>query len=291
MEKAKRAAGLKESAIGRKDVFIVPVERLSEEAGFNARLDYQGIEEFADFIRENGALALPPLMVYRKGENIFISDGHRRIRAVRKVMEEGIEVKGVPCMNDPLNEEERTLAMVTRNSGAPLTKLETGLVFQRMLNFGWQQIDIAKRAGKSPAYVNQCIALASAPKKVQDLLKDGVVNDSTVLTMLGNVEEPSQIYDIIIQSVEEVKGKAAENAAGNGSGDTGNDAPAVNPRDVARAVRQKIGKPTVSTRMKALTDWIEAESLLLKDDPKYLAIKRVYDYLKGDIENIDDIIK
>lgn len=269
-----KKGGLKEYAVGRKDVFLVPPDLLNEEPGFNARLEYTGIEEFADFICENGVLALSPLRVYRKEENLFISDGHRRIRGVRLAQTRGIEVKGVPCMNDPGNEESRTFGLITNNAGAPLTKLEQGMVCIRLTGFGYTQTEIAKKIGKSLAYVNQCIALGTAPKKVQDFLVSGVVNDSTVLTMLGNVEDPAQIYDIIVQSVEDVK-----SCGGNG-----------NQRDVAHAVRNRLGKETVSTRIKKLDGWIEENSIVLKADPKYRMICSVRSFLSGQ-SALEDLLK
>lgn len=292
--------GLKAVAVKRSDVFIVPIDELHEEPGFNARLNYEGIQEFADFIRENGVLALPPLFVYTKQGRIYISDGHRRIRAVRLVSEEGVEIKGIPCQNDPLNEEERTLAMITRNSGAPLTKLEQGMVFLRMLRFGWQQNQIAKKVAKSPAYVNQCIALANAPQKVQDLLTTRVVNDSTVLTMLGNVEDPEQIYDIIIESVNEVKANMAQEAPVLSTGDPATDADVPIPvvadppvevvqRNIARVVRNKIGKETVASRMKILDSWIQENELLYKNNQRYNVVRDVYAFLKGE-KTWDEIV-
>lgn len=280
-----KGLGLREMAVGRKDVFLVPPHLLNEEENFNARKEYTGIEEFADFIRENGVLALPPLYVYRKGDKWYISDGHRRIRAVRIVESEGIDVRGVPCMNDPLNEEDRTLALVTRNSGTPLTKMEQGDVFQRMVNFGYTNTEIAKKIGKSLPYVGQCLALATAPKKVQELLIAGVVNDTTVLTALGSVEDVSMAYEVIMDGVEAAKNTVVVNGNG-GNGDV----PNVTQRDVSRAVRTRVGKETVSTRMKNLGEWIEEQSLMLKDNARYDAIKDVYSFLRGEI-TVDDLVK
>lgn len=262
---------IKEIASGRKDIFKIDPRLITEEPGFNVRLTYDGIEELADSIQNEGLKV--PLQIYNKGDFLHVKDGHRRLRAINVALSRGVDIQSVPCIYmSGESEEQRTFDLITCNSGTPLTKLEHGIVFLRLQNFGYNQTDIAKRIAKSPAYVNQCVALANTPKKVQDLLSSGVVNDSTVLATIGTVDE-SKLYDILVESVNEVKN--------NGDGTA---------RDISRVVRNKIGKETVSTRMKALNQWIEENAILEKDSPRYGMLCSVQSFLKGEL-SLDDLVK
>lgn len=248
---------MKKVAVGRKDVFMVPESFLNEEPGFNARLEYTEIPEFALYIKENGVNELPPLQVYKKkdaagDEHLYISKGHRRIRAIRMaISEHGCDIKGVPCMFDDGNEESRTFGLVTENTQVPLTSLEQGLVFNRLIGYGYTQVDIATKIGKSQPYVHKCLTLAKTPKKVQDLLMTGVVDDSTVYEAATGATDPDSIYDILMKSLEVGGGKRG---------------------GVRAAVQKAVGKKTLAGQAKSLGEWVEENSIVLKDDPRYQAV-------------------
>lgn len=272
MRKAK--GGISGFAIGRKDVFTVPVDVLKEEPDFNCRLEYHGIEEFAHYVLKNGVMGLPPMKVYKKHDDpdgLYISEGHRRIRAVRRAIEMGAEIKGVLVMNDPGNEEDRTFNLISSNQGNPLTKIEQGLVFLRLIGYGWNQAQISERVGMSPAFISQAITLARAPKKIQDLITQGVVKDSTVLEAVTGANDEAQAYEMLIKSIED--------SNNNGEGTRG----------VSRRVKAAIGKVSASGRIKLLNELIEEHSAVLKDNPKYQVIKEVCEFLNGR-KTVDELL-
>jgi len=254
---------MKAIATGRKDVFMVPETYLNEEAGFNARLEYTEIPEFAAYIKENGVNELPPLMVYKKkdaagDEKLYISKGHRRIRAIRMaIAEHGCDIKGVPCMFDGGNEEARTFGLITENTQVPLTNLEQGLVFSRLIGYGYTQVDIATKIGKSQPFVHKCLTLAKMPKKVQDLLTSKVVDDSTVYEAATNAD-PDSVYDILMKSLEIGGAKRG---------------------GVRAAVQKAVGKKTLAGQAKTLGEWVEENSVMLKDDPRYQAVTWAYNFV------------
>jgi ParB/RepB/Spo0J family partition protein len=254
---------MKAIAVGRKDVFMVPESYLKEEDGFNARLQYTEIPEFALYIKANGVNELPPLMVYKKkdaagDEGLYISKGHRRIRAIRMAINEhGCDIKGVPCMFDAGNEESRTFGLITENTQVPLTNLEQGLVFHRLIGYGYTQVDIAEKIGKSQPFVHKCITLAKMPKKVQDLLAANVVDDSTVYDAAKGAE-PEAVYDILMKSLE---------VGGTARG------------GVRAAVHKAVGKKTLAAQAKTLGEWVEENSVILKEDSRYQAVAWAYNFV------------
>lgn len=271
---AKAKGGISGFAVGRKDVFTVPVDVLKEEPNFNCRLEYNGIEEFAQYVFKNGVMGLPPMKVYAKHgdpDGLYISEGHRRIRAVRRAIEMGAEIKGVLVMNDPGNEEDRTFNLISSNQGNPLTKIEQGLVFMRLVGYGWNQAQISERVGMSPAFISQAITLARAPKKIQDLITQGAVKDSTVLDAVTGADDEAQAYEVLVKSIED--------SNNNGEGNRG----------VSRRVKAAVGKVSASGRIKLLNEMIEEQSLVLKDSPKYQAVKEVYAFLNGE-KTVDELI-
>lgn len=263
---------LKDIAANRKDMFFIDPRLLKEMPGFNVRLDYD-LDELSASILENGVKV--PLQVFVEGETLYVKDGHRRLRAVMALIEAGADIKAVPCITTKgETQEERIFDLITTNSGKALSKLEHGIAFIRLVNFGYTQNDIAQKIAKSAAYVSQAIILARAPKKVQDLIISGAVPDTTVYNAVSGAktdEDRDKAYDILVESIEKAK------VEGKGS------------RGVSRHVASAVGKVSPAARVKLLNEMIEEQSLLLKDSPKYAAAKEVFAFLKGE-KTMDELI-
>lgn len=273
MEKA-RKGGLKGFAVGRKDVFTVPLSVIKEEPDFNCRQKYEEIEEFAQYILKNGVMGLPPMRVYVKPndpDGLYISQGHRRIRAMRMAVELGADIQGALVMNDHGTTEDRTFDLISSNEGYPLTKIEKGHVFLRLIGYGYNQSEIAQRTGKSAAFVSQAITLARAPKKIQELVLSGAIPDSTVYQAVTGADDEAHAYDVLLKSIE--------GANNNGEGRRG----------VSKRVGEALGKVSPSGRIKLLNEMIEEQSLILKDNPKYEVVKEVFSFLKGE-KTMDELI-
>ena len=130
---------VRDFAASKKDILVIHPDTLNTIDNFNVR-DWDDLEliaaqeELVESIKQNGVLT--PLTVIELNGQVFVTNGHRRLEAVRTAISQGWDVgKGIPCIPDgkaaTLNDAERTLTMITTNSGHPLTPLETAEVLRR----------------------------------------------------------------------------------------------------------------------------------------------------------------
>lgn len=170
---------------GKRDSYPVDPRALKIDPAYNVRdmKDPETISHvrwLADSIKENGVKV--PLEVRLDGEDIFVVAGHCRHAGTMLAISEGAEIETVMVIPEPkgTNEVERTLNLVTSNSGKALSPLAIAEVVRRLLAFGWNNEAIAKRLGwKSVATVENSIALMGAAPEVKEMVRSGAVSAST----------------------------------------------------------------------------------------------------------------
>ncbi len=196
-----------------KDIFMCPPALICEESGWNVRAespDYlAGILELAESIRELGVLE--PLTVYRRGEDIVLTNGHRRFSAINLLLAEGVEIKSIPVRLEEkgTNEADRVLSMITRNSGKPLTPLELSVVVKRLLGYGWNTKEISKKTQFSPSYIDSLLQLSSAPEALKSLVKDGQISGTTAISEIKRVGDVEATKNLT-KAVKKVKAKGGD---------------------------------------------------------------------------------
>jgi ParB/RepB/Spo0J family partition protein len=173
----------------------------------NPRFEYGDIEELMNSILENGIRN--PLKGYKKGEQIILKDGHRRMRAVNLALEKGHQIERVPVIleQQSLNEEERTLEFLIYNDGKPLTMLEQSEVIKRLLNFGWKITDVVKKTGKARGYIENLIMLTRTTMKVQHFIKEGKISAHAVIQIMqavkGDIDQTTKEVETAIKRANE----------------------------------------------------------------------------------------
>ena len=171
---------LKDIAVGVTDLLKVDPRKLVIDAGYNVRkFDSANDEVDAEFkaqIRARGVEQ--PLTIRLVNDEPVIVAGHRRHAAVMELIAEGVSIETVPCMPERryMTDAERTLHLVTSNSGKPLTALEKGEVFKRLIGHGWDEAKIATEAGLSTKQVQNILILAGASVQVQEMVSSGEVS-------------------------------------------------------------------------------------------------------------------
>lgn len=198
-----------------KVVNLNPVNIVIEE-NFNLRSDYGDLETLANSILESGLQT--PLIVrnHATETNKFILvSGHRRMRAINSLIEAGHEVKEIPALIEKkgLSDENRIVDMLLLNDGKAFTPLEEAQVFQKLVNLGWSQGDIAKKTGRKQGNVSNLLNIFNLPMEVQKAIENGSINAYQALNTareLGN--DNDKIKEVIAKSIElaqsEGKGKA-----------------------------------------------------------------------------------
>ena len=194
-----------------KNIFKIPFEDLRIEEGFNQRIIYDGIEELAAQIEENGQKT--PLVVSRipGTDTYYVRSGHRRYRAFKMLVDRGVDVGYVQAELEEkgITEEQRIIDMMLYNEGKPFTMLEQGICFASLKKLGYDVGDIQRKLGiKNPKTVYDGLMLANAPKEIQDNIVKGRISDSVVVKIIAeNKKDWPAVQEIIKEATE----KAGDN--------------------------------------------------------------------------------
>jgi ParB-like chromosome segregation protein Spo0J len=208
-------ASLQQLAAGRKDLYLVDPGLIQEDEGWNVRTEtpelMEHIRGLADSIKINGVRQ--PLTVYMRGDTPILTDGHCRLKAVAMAIAEGAEIKTVPvrCEERTANDADRTLSLLIRNSGKPLTGLEQATVIKRLTVFGWSDKDIAARTGYSDRHIANLAILSGAPAKVQSMVAEGKVAATLAISTLKEQGEDGAVQ-ALEKAVEVAKEKGKDRA-------------------------------------------------------------------------------
>lgn len=179
VKSAMRDAGAKSS-----DLWKVPRSKIKVIPGFNVRSvedpEYIAhIRSLANSILTNGYYQDKPMTGYVSRENgedvINLTDGHSRLAAFDIAMSEGFQGETLPVIVKPqgTNIEDLMIALVTGNSGRPLTPYETAVVCKRLIGYGLDSKTIAQRLGYTKSYVDDLLMLMAAPSAVRDFVTSG----------------------------------------------------------------------------------------------------------------------
>jgi len=166
--------------------FIVDPKEVQTIEGINPRHNLD-LEPLKEFIKINGTNNLPPIKVYRKTVNgndtLFLTEGHRRLTAVKQLQDEGFAIKGLPAMwsdKKDTSNDRLLFANLTSNQGKELEPLEIAEGIALLVKYGWKQSDIAKNMGKTAPWVTQMLSLLEATPEVRQKLEEGVIKPTTV---------------------------------------------------------------------------------------------------------------
>lgn len=172
----KVAAERKIPGVSKETNFQVDPRLIEVEPGFNRPIDPDHVAQLKASIRD-GAI-IPPIAVRVDAGRIILVDGEHRWRAVMQLIDEGIEIVSMAAMQFRGNDVERVAHLLTSSQGKPLSPLEAGLQYRKLIGFGWDARRIAARVGKSVSHVDQCLLLANSNNDVQEAVKRGDVSAS-----------------------------------------------------------------------------------------------------------------
>lgn len=206
-------AGIKTIAQGRSDTFRLRVADLVVKAGWNVRnLEtpeaQEKLEILARSIAENGIKE--PLTVVMEDSKPVITNGHRRHKAALLAIE---KFGADPNILAPVVTEDRSsteadhvFSMIVRNQGEPLTPMEQGSVFARLVDLGWTVAAISTKSGFSRVYVANLIELASAPEELTKLVEEGAVSSTLAIGEIkaakGDTEKAAEVLKGAVKEAE-----------------------------------------------------------------------------------------
>lgn len=177
--------------ITKNTTFRVDPDLIEFEKGFNLRSDNDELKEHVEriYLAIKAGAFLPPVDVQILDGRIVARDGHCRTRAARKWKKEMPEYR-LECRQLPGNDQDALLHMLGTGTGSkPLSPLEAGLGYLRLIKMGLKSGDIADKLGVSRVTVDNGITLAEAPSEVQKLIIDGKVSATTAREAIKNGKE------------------------------------------------------------------------------------------------------
>lgn len=242
----------------------------------------ESLVDLVESIKEHGILE--PLVVAKTPAGYQIIAGERRWRAAKIV-----GVKSVPVIVKETDTRGMLeLALVENVQREQLNPIERALGFQRLLDeFALPVTGIAKRIGKSPAYVSNTLRLLSLP----DAIKDGLI--STEITE-GHARAIAGLGDdkLIIDAYKTILTEGASVRRAEELARRIREAKSLTPRGKAG---ERIQSVELDTFAKDLTEKLNAQvkihqstisakiQIIIKGDPEHtgIVIKDLYSKIKS----------
>ncbi|MFC5548170.1 DUF551 domain-containing protein [Massilia aerilata] len=200
--------------------FAVDPRVLEVEEGFNARpLNADHVAEMSLAWR-SGAV-FPPLEVRVEDGHIFIVDGHHRHAAALDAISKGADIKSIDVRQFRGNDADRVAHMISSASGLPLTPLQLGVQYRKLIGFRWTEKQIADRVGKSVQHVKDMIVLAEANSDVHQAINAGEVTGTTAVALVK--KHGSKAGKVIREGVEKAKASGKTKATPKMFAEAGSD--------------------------------------------------------------------
>lgn len=211
---------LRDLAESKRDLLMIDPRKIQVEEGYNVRdlttpAAHASLHQLAQSIADNGFSIEHPITVRLKGEDIFVVAGHRRRAASMIAIEKlGAEIQSIPCIAEAkgTSDADRCADLVVSNSGEPLTALEIAAVVKRLIGFGWEKVQIAKRLGwETKQTVDNHLDLLAAPQDVQRMVRDNEVSPSVAMHVVRKHGDKAgeTLAAAKVQAVSEGKSRVA----------------------------------------------------------------------------------
>jgi len=187
--------------------FAVDPRLLQVEEGFNARpLNADHVAEMSLALR-NGA-TFPPLEVRVDDSRILIVDGHHRHAAALDAIDKGFDIKSLDVRHFRGNDADRVAHMISSAGGLPLTPLQLGVQYRKLIGFGWTATQIANRGGKTVQHVKDMVQLAEADSNVHQAVNAGLISGTAALEVIK--QHGSKAGAVIQEGLEAAKAGGKE---------------------------------------------------------------------------------
>lgn len=201
-----KSTGIAQFSEGRSDIHRVDPRKLVIKAGWNNREETPELAEHIDMLAQSIAEVgvKVPIQVKLEDGQMIVKAGHCRTRAtIRAIEHYKADIKTVPVVSVDryASDEDLILEQVITNSGKPLTTIEEAKVYKKLLDFGWQQVDIAKKVGKSNGRVSQILGLLLMPAAAQAAVASGAVSASLAQQVVKAAETPAKASEALQQAV------------------------------------------------------------------------------------------
>lgn len=179
----KQMAESKVDGIQKTTQFQCDPRLLEVEREFNARaIDREHMLSMAAAIVAGAVM--PAIDVRVDAGRVIVVDGHHRREAYLHLIGEGHDIKRVDCRQFRGNDVDRIAHLLTSAQGKPLTPLQMGIQYKKMMNLNLTEKEIAARIGKSAQHVKDMVVLACANADVHAQVNSGKVSAKVAMKIV-----------------------------------------------------------------------------------------------------------
>lgn len=206
-------------SVSKTDLFLVEVNLLQEEAGFNVRDTFDPnywdrpevkahIEGFAQSYQLGRTV--PPMTVKVKDGVPYIRAGAHRLRGLKLAIENGAQIKKIAVVEVGGDEIEENLLLINENEGRPLTPLALAVIYGRFAAWGWKNETIAKEVNKTSEHVRQTVKLLELPLALKQKINENLISASYALELFNEHghDAVNLVNEVIAQKTEKLASSA-----------------------------------------------------------------------------------
>lgn len=198
-------ATIRANAMRGEDIMKIPLDKIVIRQGFNVRVEMGDLEGLAQSILENGQSSPGRVDVLENG-TFVLTDGHRRFKAMLILKEQGHEPFFKAIVNiSKTTEEQRILQMFTTQDNKPLLPNEVAELIQRLVNLGYNPASVAKKIGKTAAYVSQMLEYATESPAIKQHVNNGHLAVSAVIKIKKAIPNQTERTEKITKAIENKK--------------------------------------------------------------------------------------
>lgn len=177
----KVAAERAEIGVNKRTSYNLSPLILETYPGFNGRpINRERVDLFKALKREGAVF--PETVVWVEDGHTYILAGHHRNVADRELIAEGMPILVTPCSEFKGSDADRILFMCGENDGNPLTPLELGIQYKKLIDVcGWTVAKVAAKRARTVQHVADMMLLANSNSDVQGMVTRGEVSGTAAL--------------------------------------------------------------------------------------------------------------
>lgn len=164
--------------------------------------DDESIDELRDSILRFGILQ--PLVVTKDDNDYVLIAGERRLRAAKRAMLTEVPV----IVRDATPQEVAEISLVENIQREDLNPVEEAIAYEELMStYGYTQIELSQRVGKSRSYIANSVRLLKLDEISLYHLKNGDITSSQArsLLSLSNMRDRRKLLDKILSKSTNVR--------------------------------------------------------------------------------------
>lgn len=184
---------LHQAVIKRRDIYEIDPLQVAVQDGWNPRNGFDPEKdpedmELVESIFQNGVYQ--PITVRNVGGALLIVDGWRRYNAVMLARKRGAEIVSIPAImaRKNISDSEAMIGALNSNTGKKLLPSEEAEAFSRLVAWGLNPQEIARRVGKSHMTVVRRLELVDAAPEVKADVDTKAITQAEAKTIVKDSE-------------------------------------------------------------------------------------------------------